>query len=176
MEQRQSPRSESTGAPQRAKTLPSDVLLDATSMDSLNAQLIAAASKGNEARVRELLLNGASPNAEAPWEMGNWRPLHYAAESGHIGICRLLIENGATVDARNTHMRTPLYFAAINFRAAACAFLVSKGANPEAKEENGLTPASVWPEMMNSMDFLDISFGIKFSDAFLTPFLECIGA
>jgi ankyrin repeat protein len=176
MEQRQAPRLENAGALQRAKVLPSDVLLDATSKASLNANLITAASKGDEAQVKELLAMGANVNFEGNWPDIYRRPLHHAAESGHVEICRLLIENGADVDARTGTMRTPLFYAALNSRAAACAFLVSKGANPEAKDENGLTPASVWPEAVHSMEFLDMSFGIKFSDAFLAPFFGCIGA
>lgn len=34
-------------------------------------------------------------------------PLHYAAEGGYLSLCRLLIENGANINAQNKSGETP---------------------------------------------------------------------
>jgi ankyrin repeat protein len=40
-------------------------------------------------------------------------PLHHAANKNHLDIVELLIQHGATVDARDNHLTTPLMLAAM---------------------------------------------------------------
>jgi ankyrin repeat protein len=81
------------------------------------------------ARLRELLAEGRSPNA---FDEISKTPLHYAAESGHIDIMRVLLEAGADVNA-NEEARignTPLRGVADECSLAVAKFLVDSGADP----------------------------------------------
>jgi outer membrane protein assembly factor BamB len=64
--------------------------------DDPGEELRAAAGAGDEARVRKLLEAGVA--VDAPARYGQ-TPLFFAAEKGHLGIARLLIERGANVKA-----------------------------------------------------------------------------
>lgn len=42
-----------------------------------------------------------------------YTPLHYAARKGHVDICKILLQNGALIDAKtNSGQATPLHKAA----------------------------------------------------------------
>ncbi|XP_065565858.1 serine/threonine-protein phosphatase 6 regulatory ankyrin repeat subunit A-like [Artemia franciscana] len=58
-------------------------------------------------------------------------PLHCGAK-GKLGVCKLLISNGANVNALNKFNQTPLHYAAELGKVATCKFLISKGANINA--------------------------------------------
>lgn len=71
-----------------------------------------AAFAGNESFVKLLL---AAPSTQQvsidALDAEGWTPLHYAADRGHAGVVRLLLEEGANVNARDTSKRTPLHLA-----------------------------------------------------------------
>jgi outer membrane protein assembly factor BamB len=71
--------------------------LAAQAVDDPGYALRAAAGAGDEARVRALLEAGAA--VDAPARYGQ-TPLFFAAEKGHLGIARLLVERGANVNVR----------------------------------------------------------------------------
>src|SRR5215210_1294843 len=73
------------------------VPLAAQAADDPGEALRAAAGAGDEARVRALLEAGAA--VDAPARYGQ-TPLFFAAQKGHLGVVRLLIERGANVNAR----------------------------------------------------------------------------
>ncbi|WP_306536757.1 ankyrin repeat domain-containing protein [Geobacter sp.] len=68
-------------------------------------------------------------------------PLMLAAESGCLEAVRLLVENGANIDAgKEEHERTPLLHAAEQGHAEVVAYLLDKGADVKARTNKGDTP------------------------------------
>lgn len=57
-----------------------------------------AAQKGDCNEVERLLKGGTDVNTRTH---GSMTPLHIAARKGHIKVARLLIDNGANIDAQN---------------------------------------------------------------------------
>ena len=101
------------------------------------SQLHRAASGGHEARVRELLKQGANVDVEQRTYHGT--PLQYAAAGGHGETVQALLENHATVDARDTAGRTPLMWAATNGHADVVGRLLDADANVNAAAKGGWT-------------------------------------
>ena len=67
-------------------------------------------------------------------------PLHAAAQGGHAGVVRVLVEARADVNAREKKQGViPLFVAARDGTAAAVAALVSAGADVRATTEGGFT-------------------------------------
>jgi hypothetical protein len=64
-------------------------------------------------------------------------PLHDAALNGHIEITRLLLQNGAYVNARSHGGNTPLHLAAWNGHIDVLHLLVENGADLEAQNNDG---------------------------------------
>jgi ankyrin repeat protein len=56
---------------------------------------------------------------------------------------KLLIEEGANVNARDYSGQTPLHFAAVYGRMASTELLIENGANVNAKDHNGDTPLAI---------------------------------
>ncbi|KAG3255437.1 hypothetical protein PI124_g40 [Phytophthora idaei] len=56
-------------------------------------------------------------------------PLHYAAEGGHLTLCKLLLANGANINAQNKSGETPLHFAIASQRHGVCLQFVEKHAD-----------------------------------------------
>ena len=77
--------------------------------------IFSAASLGWQAQV-EAFLRDDPALLDAKRRMGGYRPLHCAAECGHPGIVRRLIELGAEVEARNAWGFTPLHLAVLAAR------------------------------------------------------------
>jgi uncharacterized protein len=74
---------------------------------------------------------------------GEERPLHLAARHGLIDDMRILLREGADVDARGDLGLTPLHNAAMKGHIAAVQLLLEHGADVDAKDENG-SGASDW--------------------------------
>ncbi|KAF4047269.1 Ion transport protein [Phytophthora infestans] len=56
-------------------------------------------------------------------------PLHYAAEGGHLTLCKLLLTNGANINAQNKSGETPLHFAIASQRHGVCLHFVENHAD-----------------------------------------------
>jgi ankyrin repeat protein/beta-lactamase regulating signal transducer with metallopeptidase domain len=110
--------------------------------------LLRAAADGNIEEVKSLISKGADINERGAW--GN-TALHYACMKGHADVARLLISEGAYVNAVSgsypgqprLNEMTPLHCAAASGDRQTIQLLLSKGANLEAKSRYGLTPLLV---------------------------------
>ena len=67
-------------------------------------------------------------------------PLHLASRNGHFeGVC-LLLDEGASVDAKDVGKRTPLHEASKNGQLEVVRLLIDKGARVDAETEAKDTP------------------------------------
>ena len=71
-------------------------------------------------------------------------PLLYACEEGYLDICKLLIENGASMDAKSgesqNHFRqSPLHFACSSGNEELVKYLLSKRDNINELTSDGIT-------------------------------------
>ncbi|EER27057.1 ankyrin repeat containing protein [Coccidioides posadasii C735 delta SOWgp] len=67
-------------------------------------------------------------------------PLFWAASRGHREVARLLLDNGANVNAKDKNKLTPLHVATTSEHTKLMALLLDRGAHIEAKEASGDTP------------------------------------
>ncbi len=83
-------------------------------------------ARGHLGAMELLLLEGANPNAKHGGDMSTC--LHEAALNWHTEIVKLLLDNGADIDAEDRKLETPLFKASEHGRAETVRFLLSKGA------------------------------------------------
>ncbi|KAK4336959.1 hypothetical protein RND71_043409 [Anisodus tanguticus] len=129
--------------------------------------LMEAAREGHEEMVALLLTEGADINAiteethetaltlaccggflevadfliraGADIELGANTPLMESAQEGHLDLCKLLIENGANVNARSANGDSALMLASENDHYEVVKFLILNNADLEIKAEGGRT-------------------------------------
>ena len=94
--------------------------------------LHAAAIDGDE-RIAQILI-AAGANVGASTVLIGSTPLHLAAKHGQPALVRLLLQNGADPNRRDTLGTTALMLAAASGNADAVTALVDAGADPNAKE------------------------------------------
>ena len=63
-----------------------------------------------------------------------------AAYNGHLAICRLLLDKGAQLEARNGNGNTPLHYAADHGHVEIVRLLCDRGADVEARSNGGWRP------------------------------------
>jgi len=64
--------------------------------------------------------------------------LHLAALKGHLESVKLLVENGAEIDATDTFSNTPLHYASENAHGDVVAFLLESGAHVNVRNHVGM--------------------------------------
>ena len=70
-----------------------------------------------------------------------YRSLHHAAEQGHLGVVRELVDRGADVNAPTfTKERTPLHYACMAGHLEVVQYLKDHGAAMEQEDRNRDTP------------------------------------
>lgn len=99
--------------------------------------LMAAARKGNNERLRDLIEQGADVNR--PNRNGG-TPIMYAALSGRPEAVSLLIENHARVDAVAANGWTALMIASVKGHAEVARLLLEHGADPNRADVYSWTP------------------------------------
>lgn len=115
--------------------------LPGTNVDAQNpageTPLMMAAMKNNTAVCEALIERGAAIDKPG------WAPLHYAAAGSSLSALRLLLAEGAAVDARAPNGRTPLMMAALYADETLVDALLAAGADLQAREESGATAADL---------------------------------
>uniref|UniRef100_A0A0D3FL71 Uncharacterized protein n=1 Tax=Oryza barthii TaxID=65489 RepID=A0A0D3FL71_9ORYZ len=107
-----------------------------TSCDSGMTPLFCAVLDGQEIIVKYFLDKGADPNKK---DAAGFAPLHEAAKKGHVGIARLLLSKGASVDVSSSE-GTPLHVAASNGKSSIVQILLELHANPNTMLRDCYTP------------------------------------
>ena len=74
---------------------------------SQEGPFVAAAHDGDVSTVARLIKQGTSVDQRG--ELGGWTALHAAAAEGQVGVAKLLLEHGATVDVLDEQGYTPLH-------------------------------------------------------------------
>ena len=92
--------------------------------------LLAAAGRGDVARVAALLADGADSDAATA---SGWSALHAAAEAGSVETVRALLDAGAAPDPRDRVRGTPLDVAERAGRGELARLLRAKGARGSGK-------------------------------------------
>ncbi|KAA0166988.1 hypothetical protein FNF28_02911 [Cafeteria roenbergensis] len=106
----------------------------AATEDRLLLALANASDIGNTAEVSRLLDAGA-PYGKAP--------LIRASKNGHVGIVRMLLDRGASVDATDDHGRTALMWASCCGRVEIVRMLLDRGASVDATDINGVNAVTI---------------------------------
>jgi ankyrin repeat protein len=91
------------------------------------------------------LVKAAPDVRSAKPQLPDETPLHLAARKGDVGMCRALLQHGATADARTLGGLTPLLCCSAaaykgSFHHLAAAELIQHGASIIARDHNGDTP------------------------------------
>jgi len=97
---------------------------------------------GQPDAARLLIANGAQVDAVAANPM-QVMPLHSAASARNLEAVRLLLEHGATVNARQHGGWAPIHSAAQNGDKSMVELLLKHGADPKLPNDEGKTPAVV---------------------------------
>ncbi len=128
-------------------TVPTALVLTARAEEKSSIQkedatksLVQAAEDGNLEQVKKFIAQGADVNASEGDKP--WTPLLAAACAGQTQVVKLLLENGAKVDAVDANRFTPLLYAMWCDDEEAVRLLISHGAdvNRRVSEENEYTP------------------------------------
>lgn len=98
--------------------------------------LLKAATRGNLAKARELLDEGANVNLSNP--LGR-TPLHMSVFSGHPKTSGLLIERGANLEAKDRVGMTPLHAAVLGGDVQTLELILSKKPDIKSATDTGLT-------------------------------------
>jgi len=86
------------------------------------------------------MLEMRSIDVEAKAGEDGWTCLITAAIKGHLATCRLLIDKGAQLEAKNIHGMTPLHCAAFQGHVEIVRLLCDHGADVEARVNIGWRP------------------------------------
>lgn len=110
--------------------------IDAGLLDSLNFNLLIAASKGKASEAKEAIKNGAQTNCT----FDGITPLMYASQEGHIEIVKLLLSSGAKLEERPYYTGiTALIGSVINNQLDIADILIQNGANINAKAKDSVS-------------------------------------
>jgi hypothetical protein len=150
--------------------------------------LVDAAEKGNVWKVRYWLSQGAGINEKEPYNMVHATALIAAAQNGHIGICRLLLEKGAKLNAVDAADIDALTYAAKKGHIRICLLLIQNGARPAIleKEWKEIPPVihqfpqyqernPISQKQLDALVAMQKSIGRETFDVFLENFDICIG-
>jgi len=90
--------------------------------------------------IRMLEMRSIDVEARLSDELSIATCLMIAASNGHLDICRLLIDKGVQMEAKDSNGNTPLHFAAANGHLEIVRLLCDHGADVEARNKWGMRP------------------------------------
>ena len=125
----------------RTAELPDHAEVSKRAADGFSA-LHLACFFGHTETARELIARGADVNAAAD-NLSGVRPLHSAAAGKSAEIVVLLLEHGATADARQHGGWTALHAAAMHGDTQMVRALLEHGADPDLAADDGKTGRSL---------------------------------
>jgi hypothetical protein len=97
--------------------------------------------KGMTSRVMRMLeMRSIDVEAKMIYEEGGGTCLMQAAANGHLDICRLLIDKGAQMEAKDRYGSTALHYAAGRGQLEIVRLLCDRGADVEARNNYGWRP------------------------------------
>jgi ankyrin repeat protein len=108
-----------------------------TEQQLLNEALRSAAIKGQTARVRKLIAQGADVNYK---DINQCTPLYFAASRGHADVVRKLVECKADLDIKNYRQMTALQTAILSRQEAVALLLIEAGADIDLLNRRPETP------------------------------------
>lgn len=109
-----------------------------------NRSIFEAAQNGRVDDIREMMELKVDPNYIHRIGEVEATPLYIAAQNGYLEVVKLLVENGAYVDAKlNTDGATPLYIASLNGHLEVVELLLNAGADPNVEVSSIYTPLYV---------------------------------
>jgi len=104
-----------------------------TVLNASDRYLIHTAALNGQVDALRALLSVPDSNADTLFgECLDGTPLHYAADRGHLECVKLLIDNGASLDAHNRQGATPLAFASARGHIDCARVLLAAGARVDA--------------------------------------------
>ena len=119
--------------------------IDTDTMMEETADVVKFQLKSLELRekARQATLNGSSLQIAPPPRLvfaAGDTPLHSAVQWGYEEIVKLLLANGADVDAKNHHGQSPLHYASAFRHQRITNILIDAGAHTNAPDNDGHTP------------------------------------
>jgi len=108
----------------------------------IKAELFNAVQSNSIQRVQELFMPKHHENdilIDPDAKKSGLRPLHLAAKYGYMEIIDILINHGASLDAKDPDGKTPLMTALHNHRYQSARLLLDMGADPDIIDNNGQT-------------------------------------
>ncbi len=117
-------------------------------MSGFFSEILWAASNGKRKELRKIIEEGGNVNKRSKCRPGyepvyndhDYTPLMCAVENGHEKCARLLLQNGANVEARDEKGKTALHKAAENGHISCLKELIRYGASVNVKSEDASTP------------------------------------
>ena len=107
-------------------------------VEATAGQIHDVAQDGDAAAVEHLLRSGIDVSEKE--ERSGRMPLHLAARYGHLTVAKLLLDEGANVDAMDKLEKTPLWEAAWEGQTAVAKLLIERGAGVNNSDSSGRTP------------------------------------
>ncbi len=111
-------------------------------------ELHHAALEGDVVKIRQLLADGANPNAQ---DSNGFTPLHFAAQESHTDAIEVLIFCGADPELPNKFGNSSLWTAVFNSRGDGTSIkaLLKAGADPRHANNSGKTPLDLANSIAN---------------------------